>query len=114
MSWSADFSLDLGIQGCCTSLHGPAEGRRGQAGRLWAGKFEYSSARLLPSVVLNIPKSPEIPFLLLCLRTLLALCEQTLHHSEEHCLNTVPTHSPGPVNPDSLIRINQRRFQWKL
>lgn len=46
---------------------------RGQAGRLWAGKFEYLSARLLPSVVLNISKNPEIPFLLLCLRNLLAL-----------------------------------------
>lgn len=73
MSWSADFSLDLGIQGCCTLLHRPVEGRRGQAGRLWAGKLEYLSARLLPSVVLNISKNPEIPFLLLCLRNLLAL-----------------------------------------
>lgn len=54
---------------------------RGQAGRLWAGKFEYLSARLLPSVVLNISKNPEIPFLLLCLRNLLALCEQTLDYS---------------------------------
>lgn len=76
---------------------------RGQAGRLWAGKFEYLSARLLPSVVLNISKNLEIPFLLLCLRNLLALCEQTLHHSEEHCLNTITTLSPDPVNPDSLI-----------
>lgn len=94
MSWSADFSLDLGIQGCCTLLHRPVEGRRGQAGRLWAGKLEYLSARLLPSVVLNISKNPEIPFLLLCLRNLLALCEQTLHHSEEHCLHTITILSP--------------------
>lgn len=52
-------------------LHYPAQIGRGQAGRLWAGKFEYLSARLLPSVVLNIQKHLEIPFVVLYPRSLL-------------------------------------------
>lgn len=49
----------------------PAQTRRGQAGRLWAGKFEYLSARLLPSVFLKVQKQSEIPFSLLYPRNLL-------------------------------------------
>lgn len=70
MNSITNFRSHLGILGYHTPPP-PAQTRRGQAGRRWAGTSEYLSARLLPSVVANSRKDSETPFSLLCPRNLL-------------------------------------------
>lgn len=99
MSWSADFSLDLGIQGCCTLLHRP-EGRRGQAG----SHSQLRICKAASSVVLNISKEPgNSP-------SFSSVSETCLHSVNRPCTtqrnivyDTITILSPNSVKPDSLI-----------